>query len=147
MKKHKMLMDLEQQLSGIRKTTEVKLAGKTWKLRVLDRKEEMMAQDLVQSESIIAAFANSTVPQLALALESVDGVSVKELFEPDTPEDRKTHQANPELWTGMQVAAWLADQPTTFVTTLWQGYLSARQSSMKSLEEMENFSERTPSGD
>lgn len=148
-KKHKILEDIESVLNGVQQTTEVRVAGRKFKLKLLSRNEERMARSMTTDESVMSmlnAFADSNQPQLAFAIIEIDGVEVSQLFEPSTDDERAAFEKNAAQWRGEQLNAWLGGRPTTVVEDLWMAYLKLKDRVKKTTDELEDFSNRTPSG-
>ena len=146
MKKHGVLAELEQQLEGIDRTFTKVIGPMQFKMRVLRRAEETKARSLVKADNILAAFAESNVPQLAFALQSINDVPTEQLFEPDTDDEKKLCEVDPGLWRAGQVADWIASRDTNITEQLWMAYLEAKDAVNAGLAELEDFSKRTPSG-
>ena len=146
MNKHELLTQIEQDLEGINRTTDVEIGKHVFTLRLLSRSEETRARGMVDAENILAAFADSNVPQLAYAITHVNGTPAEALFVPVTDDDKSASENDPRRWRAQQMADWLGARPTTVVETLWLRYLKLKDSITKAMEELENFSKKTPSG-
>lgn len=145
MKKHDVLNRIETDLSGIHQTTEVTIRGIVYKLKLLSRSEEIKAQSMVTEDSIIAAFSAANLPQVALAITHIDGVQVKELFVPETDDEKKENELE---WRGRKLTEWLGNRPAMVAEKLFVSYLEMKSGYYTAMEEgIENLSEATPSGE
>ena len=145
MKKHDILNRIESDLSGIHQTCEVTIRGVVYGLKLLSRSEEIKAQSMVTEDTIIAAYAASNLPQVALALTHIDNVPVKELFSPETDEEKKANEI--EL-RGKKLTEWLGARPAMIAERLFIAYLDMKSKYYEALEEgVENLSETIPSGE
>lgn len=146
MSKHSVLAEIEAQLEGVETTFDAWVGKARLQMRVLTRSEETRARSLVDADNLLTAFADSNVPQLAYAVVSVNETPADQLFSPEGNEDRQSFEANPERWRRRQLADWIAAQPTVVTEQLWLAYLQAKDKMNKALKDLQNFSERTPSG-
>lgn len=146
MKKHQLLMEIESNIEGLNRTTDVTLGDHVFTLKLLSRGQETKARGMVEAENILAAFADSNVPQLAYAITHVNGTPETDLFVPVSDEDREASEADPRRWRARQMVDWLDNRPTNVVETLWQAYLALKDKVTAAMKEMENFSKKTPSG-
>lgn len=140
MKKHEILSKTEQALNGLEQTTKARVGGQTFVLRLLTRTEETRARSLVESDNLVTVFTDSNVPQLAYALDSIDGVDAAELFVPETAEEKSAAEDDKRKWRAKAIMAWLGSLPTNVVEQLWMKYLDLKQAVSKGLEELEDFS-------
>lgn len=150
--KHAVLAMLDAELAGIRVADTVDVAGHKFGLKVLERHEESYARSLFPpNTSVLQAFSDQSLPVLAVALQSVDGVRVEELFTPGDKLDNETLkmiQTDDGLlrWRREAALQWLNDKPGTFVEELWHQYMELKRKSQQLLEDMRPFSKKTPSG-
>lgn len=142
--KHDVLKKIEADLTqaNVRQTTQVNVADHLFTLQVLKRGEETEARTLVTAENLFQAFADSHVPQLAYAIQSIDGVSKSELFTPETDKEREEFDANPRRWRARQLVEWLNEQGGVVVERLWIAYTDLKGEGRQSLEAIENFAKR-----
>lgn len=147
MKKHEILSQLESDLEGIPRTTEVKVGKTKFKLRLLSRSEETRARSMVDAENLFTAFADSNVPQLGFAITEVNDTPVEQLFTPSTDDEREAHEDNPRTWRARQMVDWLSSLDGIVAETIWFAYLDMKREAQAALKEMKDFSKKTPSGE
>lgn len=146
-KKHQILDDIEATLHGIPNTDKVKVAGKTWSIRTIDRDHEKLARKVVDADNPFTAFADSNVPMLAFIVTHINKVPVEELWTPETDDEKAEHARDPALWRARMFADWLGKRDTVVTEKLWLAYLRLKDRYKAALDELEDFSNGTPSGD
>lgn len=116
---HAVLARLETDLTGVRTLDVVEVGSHKFGFSTLTRAESALARSLVTevSDNILQAFADSFAPKMAMALASIDGIAVEELW--PLPAERPE---NPRKWRAEQVLTWLRAQPDQFVSMLWERY-------------------------
>lgn len=139
--KHDILKKIEQDLtnSPARRTVDAQVAGHVFTLRVLKRSEEMEARSLVTADNLFQAFAESHVPQLAYAIQSIDGVDKAELFTPSNKQEQEAFDSAPRRWRASQLMDWLNDQEGVIVEKLWSAYTEIKDEGRTALEDVANF--------
>lgn len=149
-KKHQVLQDAEARLNNVDIFETVKAGGNTFLLKYLNRQEETAARDLTGKDdnvltALLNAFSDKNLSQLAYAIQSVDDVPVSELFAPSTDDEKEEYEADPRRWPIGQMREWLS-QRVVIVDQLWSGYLRLEDRVKKAVESLEDFSNKTPSG-
>lgn len=130
--KHEVLAKLDAELSGLRSVDVLEVGGHRFGVKTLTRRETSMARALMPavSENMLQAFADSFVPQLAVALVSIDDTPVEEVW--PAPTDGSAGE-DIKRWRAGQVLAWLQDQPDAFVGTLWTKFADVREAQRERL--------------
>lgn len=132
MEKHELIARIDAAISGIPTNEPVDVAGHSWGLHILDRFEEAESKTYVPSDAaLLQALTDTSLQQLTLAVQSIDGVRVEDLFPApatlaDAAERRRVSR------TAFQ--QWLGHLPGTVSTALWMAYLDLKDRSRKALE-------------
>jgi hypothetical protein len=101
---------------------EFDMLGHKWKVRVLDADARSWAFQFVNDNNVIAYGESLKAPQLAAALQAVDGIPVDELFQ--YPEDMKKEDkdllsSNPlkkKYWVRNQLMLWIVENLDPTIT-------------------------------
>lgn len=153
MAKHELLDRIDSELAGVVLSEPVEIGGRKYGLKLLERNEESYARSLFPEDAtVLQVFSDQSLPVLAVALKSVDEITVEELFAPgdDMSADDRKNIATPEglkRWRYEQTLTWLNGKPGTFVEALWLGYLEMKRKAQKQLEDMRPLSNGTHSGE
>jgi len=115
---------IDDEISGINADCSVDLNGHTYKMHLLTKQEERKSRELVPQDmaSLIDMFGDATLPTLSMALDTIDGHNIDNLFPADTGGRKK-------------LLEWLDNKPTSFLNTLWFAYIELKE---KHREAMKN---------
>jgi hypothetical protein len=144
-KRHTVLDNLKKDLSKGFIEQEVAVLNTKFKLRSLNEDAESWADGFVRSSSPLAMVNSRKAPRLAVAIQTVDGVSLDQLFmyPDDMPEKAKQAlDENPiakRYWLWEQMLYFLSeDAGRPFVNELYDALARMDESRDQSLEKIPN---------
>lgn len=151
--KHKLLEQIRNEVMGIPMTETVTVAGHRFVIKLLTRGEEYAAKALIpEGTNLVQLMTDTGLPALAMALQSVDGVSIEELFgalpEDMKPEERQRLLDDPiqrQRWTRTQVMDWLGSLPGPCTFGLSAAYTDLTLKAKAALENISPLSTTTHS--
>jgi hypothetical protein len=153
-KRHDVLDALAAELRGCNTTKEFEIAGHKYGLRTLTPREEGLADGYVTGANFYQTGRNRRGPYVAAALDSIDGVSIKELFQrPDDEEETMEALLDSDVdfednWRIGEVLRWLvANVPPAVLSELWQCYQELERQRNEALEGIGPLSTRDLTGE
>lgn len=159
-KEHQLLADLQNELQGCHKQTEVQVFGTWYKLRTLDPLDEDWTVIHVSGDSLYAAGKTRRAPTIAAALVAIGKtrnamIPVEELFQlPDNlpVTERQRYEENPHLfqaWRRTAILDWLHRPNASHervLAELYRAYLVLSQERDEALGALDPLSKSAPSG-
>lgn len=152
MQQHDLLQRIDDELKGLPATRDITIGGHTYGVKVLDRSEESYSKTLIPAEAnLIQALSDTSAPVLAVALRSIDGTPVEDIFGavPDDATAEQREQASNDLvrFRRLQIKEWLCAKPGVFIQKLWLEYLDLKSDAEEALESLDPLSTKTPSSE
>jgi len=153
-KRHPVLDDIKNELTGCHVHDIFEVSGRKYELRTLTPLEESWADGFVDGQNFYQTGRNRRAPYVAAALVSIDGVAMTELFVFPTDEasegmnELMKDKAFADGWRRREALDWLtqSSQPSV-LDELWACYLELSERRNKALETVGPLSKRTPTGE
>lgn len=150
-KKNQVLAQIADSLKGKEPETKVEVLGHSYSLRLLKPEAQDWVASMTAGQTFAAVLNNARKPTLACALFSIDDTPIEVLFQPD--EDMKLDMreflsANADAmrdWRREAVLAFLSEDLNTYVVdALYSAYSKLAGEHREAMQNLENFSKRTP---
>jgi hypothetical protein len=152
-KRNELLMNLSEQLSGMKVNTTAEIVGHKYYMETLTADESVWADSHTNMNSEVSFVSSQKAPRIAAAIKRIDGKPVEELFE--FPEDmdeelKKYHtstQYRKRYWVMAQIFTWLSEQADPFIDALWTEYAAMADKRNKNWDDLKKSCARTPGGE